>query len=276
MSPFRDTPQVELGPLEVGLGKAAARAMVALPRGGRLVSLRSAPVAAHTAGALGSVGLVGMTTAAFVAWTSRWRPESLSDIALCIASVIASGLSLAAILRALDRTARHVTRPGELVGRSARQVLRQFAWLARRAERAPDHFDARHVAALGSALSAAAEPELARWIPADVRARGELLLARVEARRGGPGWSRQEARRARVRELLMAAASGLADPRPAEADLAALDQAHAALRTPPHRRVCVAAAIGPARAARSSSPSEEPADEEPAAMPPRHVFIGRR
>lgn len=267
---------MELGPLDVGLGAAATRATVALPQGGRLVSLRTAPVAAHMAGTLGSVGLLGVVTTAFVAWTTRWRPESLSDIALCIAGVVAGGLSLAAIFRAMDRAARHLTQPGEIVGRGTRRVLRKLASLARRAERAPEHFDARHIAALRSALSAAAEPEIARWIPADVRGRGELLLARAETRQGGPGWARDEARRARVRELLLAAASRLADPRPAEVDLMALDQAPAALRAPPRRRIRVAVAVGPARTRSNASPSEEPPDEEPAPTPPPPVLVARR
>jgi hypothetical protein len=276
MSPFRDTPSVELGPLDVGLGPAATRAMVALPRGGRLVSLRIAPVAAHIAGTLGSVGLFGVVTFAFLVRSVGWSPESLSDVALCVAVVAAGGLSLAAIFRTMDRTARQLTQPAVIVARGTRRVLRKLASLSRCAERAAEHFDARHVAALSSALAAAAEPEIARWIPADVRGRGELLLARAETRLGGPGWTRDDARRERVRELLLAAASRLADPQPAEADLAALDQAPAALRAPPPRRICVSVAVEPARTVNRASPSEEPPDEEPVPTPPRPVLSVRR
>jgi hypothetical protein len=251
--------------------------MVALPRGGRLISPSAAPVAAHTAGALGSVGLFGVTAIAFVAWTSGWHPASLSDVALCVAAVIVGGLSLAAVFRAMDRTARQLTRPGEVVGRGARRVLRRFAWLSERAERAPDQLDARFGAALRWALSAAAEPEIARWIPADVRGRGELLLARVETRRSGPGWARDEEQRARIRELLIAARGRLADPRPAEADLAALDQAPRALRAAPKRTVRIAVVLTAARATSGASSGEAPtADEEPIPAPARRALIVRR
>jgi hypothetical protein len=274
MSPFRDAPQVELGPLDVGLGAAATRAMIALPRGGRVIARSRAPIAAHTAGALGSVGLLGVSTAAFVAWTSRWHPSSLSDLGLCIAGVIAGGLSLATIFRATDRTDQQLTRSGEIIGRGARRILRRMARLAERTEQTPDHFGARDVAALRRALSAAAEPEIARWIPAEVRGRAELLLARAETRLYGPGWAREDARREQVKRLLLAAAGRLADPRPAEADIAALDQAPAAGRRAPRRRIRIPAATVRARC--GPEPAEALDEDEPVARAPRGVLLVRR
>jgi hypothetical protein len=262
MSPFRDAPQVELGPLDVGLGKLATKAMRALPRGGRVVSLERSPIGVHIAGTLGSVGLFVVATTAFVAVTSNWRPVSPSDFALCLAGVVAGGLSLATIFRAMDRAVGQLTRPGEIIGRGARRILRRIARLAAHAERAPDEFRARRVAALQRALLSAAEPEIARWIPAEVRGRGELVLARAETRLGGPGWAGDEALRRRVRALLVSAAGRLTDPAPAEADLAALDRAPLLRRSAPKRRSGPRVAAERAAATRSSIRLEAHADDE--------------
>lgn len=225
MSPFRQAPQVELGPLDVGLGKVASRAMVGLPRGGRVVSARPR-VASHVSGAIGSTGLVFVAGAMFVACTSRWVPTSPEELLLCLLGLVSGGLSLAAVFRATDRaSAPRLTRSGEEIGRGARLILRRMARLATQAERSPDAFGPRRVAALRRALLAADEPEISPWIPADVRGRGELLLARAETRLSGPSWAREEARRRHIRELLLTAKESLADPGPAEADLAAIDHA---------------------------------------------------
>src|SRR6185312_2516101 len=100
MSPFRDAPPVELGPLDVGLAAAASRAIAALPTGGRLIVPRRPRFAAHRAGALGSTGLFGVLMWTVAAWSSRWSPRTLADVGLCIAAVIVGGGSLAAVLHA--------------------------------------------------------------------------------------------------------------------------------------------------------------------------------
>src|SRR4051812_12739406 len=123
MSPFRDAPPVELGPLDVGLSAAARRAVAALPRGGRLIVPRRPRLAAHLAGALGSTGLFGVLMWTTVAWSSRWSPRTAADVGLCVVAVIVGGGSLAAILHALDQTARPLTRSGEAVRRGARSIL---------------------------------------------------------------------------------------------------------------------------------------------------------
>jgi hypothetical protein len=230
MSPFRDAPPVELGPLDVGLSAAASRAVTALPTGGRLIVPRRPRFAAYLAGALGSTGLFGVLLWAVAAWSSRWSPRALSDIGLCIAAVIVGGGSLAAVMHALDQNARPLTRSGEAVRRGARSVLDRLAVLADRAERSPSDFTERHAAGLRRALASAEAPDLAPWIPDDVRGRAELLQARAAALHGGPAWSANDARRERVRALLVSAAQRLTDPRPARRDLAALDGAPRSLR----------------------------------------------
>lgn len=224
MSPFRDAPTVELGPLDVELERAASRAMVALPRGGRVVSSRGPRIEAHVAGALGSLGLCAVAVTALIAYGAHFRLASLADLALCLALLGMGGLSLAVIFRATDRSSAQRTRSGAAVGGDARRVLRRIVRLAGGAERRPTEIHHRRALALRRALRDAAEPDLARWIPDDVLGRGELLLARAEARLGGVRWADDEGRRGRVRALLDAAARHLDDPAPAEADLAALDR----------------------------------------------------
>ena len=230
MSPFRDAPPVELGPLDVGLSAAAARAVAALPRGGRLIVPRRPRFAAHLAGALGSTGLFGVLMWTVAAWSSRWSPRAVSDIGLCIVAVLIAGGSLAAVLHALDQNTRPLTRSGEAVRREAQRVLDHLVGLAERAERSPDQLTERHVARLHRALAGAETPELAAWIPDDLRGRAELLLARAIAARGGHAWADDVAQRDRVRALLASAAARLTDPAPARRDLAALDGAPRSLR----------------------------------------------
>jgi hypothetical protein len=230
MSPFRDAPQVELGPLDVGLSAAASRAVAALPTGGRLIVLRRPRFAAHLAGALGSTGLFGVLLCAVAAWASRWSPRTVSDLGLCIAAVVVGGGSLAAVLHALDQNARPLTRSGEAVRHSALRVLDRLVVLADRAERSPSGLTDRHAAGLQRALASAESPDLAPWISDDVRGRAELLLARMNAARGGHAWAADDTRRDRVRALLASAAQRLTDPDPARRDLAALDAAPRNLR----------------------------------------------
>src|SRR5262249_18510793 len=157
---------------------------------------------------------------------SRWYPTSIEELALCLGGVISGGLSLAAIFRATDRFGIAAeTRSGEQIGRGARRVLRRLSRLAAQAERSPERFGARRIATLPRTLAAAVEPDLLPWTRADVRGRGELLLARAEAKLGGPSWAGEEVRRRRISELLRTAAAELTDPGPAEADLAAIDHA---------------------------------------------------
>lgn len=220
MSPFRDAPPIELGPLEVGLIEAAVRAASRLPRGGRLVAMRAERGAAHTMGALGSVGVLTTGAVVFVIASTGWRPTSNAGLLLCVLTIAAGGLSLATVLRAFDRHAVQPTRRGAEVGRAARAVLDRMARVADEARRGPAL--AEHVAALRGAIARAEDPELVPWIPRDVRGRAELLLARVVAATTGPAWSSYEAPRREVRALLVAATWHLDDATPAQADLAAM------------------------------------------------------
>jgi hypothetical protein len=216
MSPFRQV-DVELGPPTVGLEDAALRAIVRLPRGGRLLSARSG-MAAHVTGALGSAGVLAVSAAAAVSWATGWQPSAT----FCAAAVVSGGISLAAVLRAFDRTAGALTRPGDVVGRRAAALLRRMmriAALVRHGRVSPGR-----AAALRRAIAAAADPDLDAWIPRDVVGRAELLLARLLAAAAGPGLFSESARR-EVHWLLEAAARDLDDAAPAEADLAALARA---------------------------------------------------
>ncbi len=230
MSPFRDTPPVELGPLDVGLAAAARRAVAALPKGGRLIVPQRPRFAAHLAGAVGSTGLFGVLMWTVGAWSSRWSPRTAADVGLCVVAVIVGGGSLAAVLHALDQNTRPLTRAGETVRRSALRILDRLLVIADRATRSPGDLPLREVENLHRALASAEAPDLATWIPEDVRGRAELLLARTLASRAGHAWASDEACRERVRALLVAAASRLADPAPARHDLDALDAAPRSLR----------------------------------------------
>ncbi len=214
--------EVELGPLTVGLEEAALRAIVRLPRGGRLLSSRSAGLEAHVTGALGSAGMLAVTAAAAVAWATGWQPSATFDGALCAAAVAGGGVSLAAVLRAVDRTAGALTQPGDVVGRRATSLLRRMkriAALVRRGRVSPGR-----AAALRRAIASSADPDLDAWIPRDVIGRAELLLARLVAATAGPGPFSPSTRR-EVHALLEAAAIDLDDAGPAEEDLAALGRA---------------------------------------------------
>jgi hypothetical protein len=221
VSPFRDAPEVELGPLEVGLEHAAVRAMARLPRGGRVVAGRVWHGASPAVGAFGSAGLVLFACVAAAAWSLGWQPASLGDLALAGAAILLGGASLAAVLSALDRTVGTISRRGDLVGRRAGGVLRRFARLAAVIRRGG--VNPGRAAALRRALAAGSDPDLLPWIPADVRGRAALLLARVVAVTSGPAWPALSAGR-EVRALLTTAASQLDAPGPAQADLAAMNR----------------------------------------------------
>ncbi|MRG97599.1 hypothetical protein [Polyangium spumosum] len=224
-SPFREPPKLELGPLSVGLHQAASRVMKRLPSGGRIVRQAPARRAAHTQGALGCTGLVLAASAAFIAVTTGWLPRSHLEVAIVVATVIAAGACLAAVLRALDRARPLPTCEGEPVGHAARLVAQRLARLSTCATEDAARFGPRRINALRRALAAAAEPALATWIPDDVRGRAELLLARAIVAQARPGWTRDAALRAEVRSLLVRATKHLDEPSVAEADLVALDAA---------------------------------------------------
>jgi hypothetical protein len=149
MSPFRDAPTVEFGPLDVEFERAASRAMVALPRGGRVVSCRGPRVEAHVAGALGALGLSAVALAALIAYGAHFRIATLADLALCLALLVMGGLSLAVIFRAVDcttdyatdyatvRSSARRTRAEAAVGGDARRGLCRIVRLAGGAERRP-------------------------------------------------------------------------------------------------------------------------------------------
>ncbi len=254
MSPFRDVPQIELGSLDVGLDAAAQKAMLGLPRGGRLLTMESRPGAAHATGALGSVGVFAFGILTFVGWTTGWSPHGLVDLGLGFIALIFGGMSLAAVLRASDRDGARLTRPGKVVSRSAGRLLQRLAKLAWQAARSPERFGPRRIGALERTLAAVVDPELERWIPTDVRGRAELLLARAGAAAGGPSWADDPAMRKRTCALLESAAGHLLDPAPAEADLAALDRAHHGARVAPRGRI----APGPAENLLAGSASDAP------------------
>ncbi|WP_437590572.1 hypothetical protein [Sorangium sp. So ce1000] len=234
MSPFREPPGIELGPLEVGLGRAARRAMVGLiPSGGRLIAPDgyarilqgeggSWRGRSHAAGALGSLGLLLVSACAFVAATGGFRLHGLGATAVTVALVIAGGISLAAVLRALDAPRERLTVRGAVVGRAARRALRRALRLARHAARAPERFGPRRIAALRKTLSMLADPLIADWIPADVRGRAELLLARAIAASAGARWAREASVRTEVRALLLAATDHMIEPTQARLDLLVL------------------------------------------------------
>ena len=212
MSPFRDAPPVELGPLDVGLAAAARRAIAALPKGGRLIVPHRPRFAAHLAGALGSTGLVGVVTCAVFARWSHWSPDSVLDLGLCALAILVGGGSLAAVMLGLEQNRRPLTRSGEEVRRGARSVLDRLISLAERAERTPHELTPPDVPQLALALANAKTPEQAPWIPDDVRGRARLLLARTIAALGGHAWAADDARRDHVRALLTSAAATLTDP----------------------------------------------------------------
>lgn len=224
VSPFRDAPPIELGPLDVGLPNAATRAIAALPRGGRVLVVRRKATgrrSSHTLGAVGSAGVLAFVIAAAAAWATGWRPANVLELALLAVGIVIGGASLAAVLSALDRDVSAATRRGEVVGREATLILRRLtriALLVRRGRMVPGG-----EGALRRAIAQAADPDVARWIPRDVRGRAELLLARTIAATGGRRIT--PAARAEVRDLLRAAAEHLDQPAPAEADLAVLDRA---------------------------------------------------
>jgi hypothetical protein len=218
MTPFRDTPAVELGPLDVGLERAASRAMSRLPGGGRVRTARRPAPAFAVGGAVGWAGVAAFAACAITAFVTGWRPDGGADAALVGAAVLFGGASLGAVLGSRDHLAVPSVR-GDLVCARARPVLRRMVRLAaliRRGRLARDH-----AGALRRALAASADPDLAAWIPADVRGRAQLLLARLVAA-GQPSLPAHAHRE--VRTLLTAAASHLDDAAPAVADLATVDR----------------------------------------------------
>ena len=160
--------------------------------------------------------LVGAT--ALVAWATGWQPASVADLAASVPVVVFGGISLAAVFRAIDRTGFTLVRRGEIVGRKARAVLHRLARLEAIARRG--RVDLARASALHRALAAASDPEIAPWIPADVRGRAELLLARVIVVTSGPVAARGRRGVGEVRALLERAAEHLDDAAPARADLA--------------------------------------------------------
>jgi hypothetical protein len=222
VSPFREPPHAELGPLDVGLESAARLAELRVPRGGRLIAVRARGVSLHAAGALGSAGFLAVASATLMGWLVGWTPHTALDVSLCVGGVIAGGMSLAAILRAVDRRDPLSTESGVIVGRAARRVVRRLAKLAHHARTAPSGFGARRIAALRRSLHAAGSPEISRWVPPDLRGRAALLLARAIAAHAAGRWMADAPRRAEIAALLTRAVEDLSDPRPAAADLAVL------------------------------------------------------
>ncbi len=238
MSPFREPPHAELGPLDVGLEGAARLAELRVPRGGRLVAVRARGVSLHAAGALGSAGFLAVASATLMGWLVGWTPHTAVDVLLCVGGVIAGGMSLAAILRAVDRRDPLSTESGVIVGRASRRVVRRLSKLALQARTEPASFGPRRIAALRRTLHAARSPEIARWVPADLRGRAALLLARAIAAHAPGRWMADAPRRAEIAALLARATEDLSDPRPAAADLAALKRrpaGEAAMRVKPVR-----------------------------------------
>ncbi|HEY4121010.1 MAG TPA: hypothetical protein VGM56_24270 [Byssovorax sp.] len=223
MSPFRSPPPLELGPLDVGLEAAARDAALRIPRGGRLVVDARPRGPAHVAGAIGSAGVLLVFGVGALAWALGWSPRDAFDAAACVAGVVLGGASLAAVLRVVDRRAPVPTQRGELVGRAAGRALRSVARLARAARTSPRSFGPRRVAALRLALAAVSSPDVARWLPVDLRGRAELLLARALAARFA--WHTSANARREIEVLLGRATSHLDDARPAEADLVIVGRA---------------------------------------------------
>jgi hypothetical protein len=223
MSPFREVPHVPLGPLEVGLAQAAERAVRRLPSGGRVVTTPSDGMLRLDAGrgALGTAGLLAVAATAFAAWVSGWRPTRVENLAGAVPLVVFAGLSLAAVFRALDRTGSMVVQRGEVIGKRAGSILRSLAGLEAHAHRAV--IDPRSIRWLRRVLAAAADPEIAPWIPRDVVGRAELLLAREIAAFQGTAFAGRAGARGEVAALLAAATQHLDDASPARADLAALE-----------------------------------------------------
>jgi hypothetical protein len=227
MSPFREAPLVELGPLQVGLAVAADRAHRRLPRGGRLVTpMRDGEGARLSAGharrgAIGSGGLV-LLAAAVLAWAKGVRPPDLPLIPAVALAVLMGGLSLALVLRAIDRGEVAVVREGDVIRQRASSVLHSLAGLETHADRA--FADPRSIHWLRRVLTAAADADIEPWIPADVRGRAELLLAREIAAYQGHALADRRAVREEIAGLLTAATSHLDDASPARSDLAALEQ----------------------------------------------------
>lgn len=232
MTPFRDTPEVELGPLDVGLERAASRAMSRLPGGGRVRAARPRPMPAYAiGGTVGWAGVLAFAAGAIAAVLTGWRPDCSADVALVGAAVLFGGASLGAVLGSRDHLVVHSVR-SEQVCAHARPLLRRMIRLAaliRRGRLARDQ-----AGALRRALSASADPDLAAWIPRDVRGRAQLLLARVvvATQPSLPAHARRE-----VRALLTAAASHLDDAAPAVADLATVDRHPGRLPHPEAPRV---------------------------------------
>jgi hypothetical protein len=204
--------------------------------------------------------------AAFVAGTTGWLPRTGVDASLLVAFVLLAGTCLATVMTAFDRGARQPTRPGEAVGRAARRVVERLSRIAAQAEAEPERFGARRVAALRRALVTASDPDLLPWIPADVRGRAELLLARAIAAQAGPRWASDPVAHAEVASLLARAAANLEDPRAAEADRRALAAAPAAPRARPRARDRVRLRIRPATRIAAGLSLREAPDENQAAL----------
>jgi len=179
---------------------------------------------------LGSAGMVATIATALVAWSVGWRPATIDRFAAALPMIALGGLSLAAVLRSVDRASPVLVRRGDIVGRRARGVLVSLAGLEAHAHRA--FVDPRSIHWLRRVLVAAADPEIAPWIPIDVRGRAELLLAREIAVYQGTAFTHRAAARGEVATLLVAASEHLDDASPARADLAALE---AGPSTPNHR-----------------------------------------
>jgi hypothetical protein len=234
VSPFREPPHAELGPLDVGLENAARIAELRIPSGGRLIAARAGGVSLHAAGAIGSAGFLAVASATLMGWLVGWSPHTALDVLLCVGGVIAGGMSLAAILRAIDRRDPLSTESGVVVGRAARRAVRRLARLARAARTSPATFGSRRIAALRRSLHAARSPEIARWVPADLRGRGALLLARAIAAEAPGRWMGNASQRNEISTLLTRATEDLSDPRPAANDFAVLKRRPAG-EAPPAR-----------------------------------------
>ena len=162
MSPFRDAPEIELGPLDVGLDAAATRAMARVPRGGRVIARRAEGGPPHIVGAIGSAGVLSVVALALGAWSASFRPSSLLDLVLCAGAVLVGGLSLAMVWSALDHRGRARSRRGDVVGAEAREVLRRLTHLGAVMKRG--RVSAALTESLRRALSAADEDAVAAWV----------------------------------------------------------------------------------------------------------------
>jgi hypothetical protein len=217
---------VVLGGLDVDVESAAERALRSVPSRGRVRAAIPARLPRHMRFAVASFGGLISIVAFGLRAAGAWERGTASDSAILFGAIGLAGASLAVFLRASDSEPHDSCSSREMQQRVATQV-ETMVRIVKRLRRAPETVKSSEAMALRAALSLASKPGPNRFLPLDLCGRVELVLARALAARKGLMWSADRRLRIEVRGLLVDAAAHLADPSPANADLAAIDDAWA-------------------------------------------------